>query len=103
MVRERHNDFITFLGIPQKMDHVWQPLFIALIYTVRQYLQPILTILESEILRWDNSVRDASQLAFACDRSTSAGRSHLLPMSSLIASGHPLGREGGREEGGGQR
>ena len=35
---------------------------------------------------------------FACDRSTSAGRSHLFPTNSFIASGHPLRGGGGRDK-----
>ena len=44
--------------------------------------------------------RGGGGLTFACDRSTSAGRSHLFPTSSFIASGHPLEEEEG--EGGGR-
>ena len=33
---------------------------------------------------------EEQRLTFACDKSTSAGKSHLFPTSSLMASGHPL-------------
>ena len=33
-----------------------------------------------------------TELTFACDKSTSAGRSHLLPTSTFTASGQPLDR-----------
>ena len=37
-------------------------------------------------------------LTLACERSTSAGRSHLFPTSNFTASGHPLGGGGEGEE-----
>ena len=37
-MRERHDDFITFLGIPLKLDHVWHLASFFSPYTVRQCL-----------------------------------------------------------------
>ena len=35
---KRHYDFITFLGIPRKLDHVWRLASIFSPYTMRQCL-----------------------------------------------------------------